>query len=90
MELPQHLEPYLFKDNPALSCALKSIDQEYADAPDTEGSLAQVFLQIVARGTCNTFCDKILSISTLSQTASRQLAQDISKLGGNFQSRNHV
>lgn len=79
MELPQHLEPFLFKENPSLMCALKSIDQEYAEASEVEGALAQIFLQIVARGTCNSFCDKLLSISKLSQPASRQLAHDISK-----------
>ncbi|XP_066248690.1 conserved oligomeric Golgi complex subunit 7 [Euwallacea similis] len=85
MELPQHLEPFLFKENPALACALKSIDQEYFDAPDTEGALAQVFLQIVARGTCNNFCDKILSMASLSQPASRQLAHDINYLNNVLQ-----
>ncbi|CAG9765243.1 unnamed protein product [Ceutorhynchus assimilis] len=85
MELPQHLEPFLFKENPSLSCALKSIDQEYADAPDTEGALAQIFLQIVARGTCNGFCDKIMSIPKLSQAARRQLVHDISYLNNVLQ-----
>ncbi|XP_060524695.1 conserved oligomeric Golgi complex subunit 7 [Cylas formicarius] len=85
MTLPQHLEPFLFRENPSLMCALKSIDQEYATAANTEGALAQVFLKIVARGTCNNFCDKILSVCQLSHSASRQLAHDISYLNNVLQ-----
>lgn len=77
MTLPQHLEPFLFQENPSLSCALKAVDQEYNTADG--GVLAQIFLSIVARGTCQGFCDKILSIFELSQPASRQLAHDISE-----------
>lgn len=79
MTLPQHLEPFLFKENPSLSCALKSVNQEYNTGDG--GILAQVFLSIVARGTCQGFCDKILSIFELSQPASRQLAHDIGECG---------
>uniref|UniRef100_A0A6P7F1E8 Conserved oligomeric Golgi complex subunit 7 n=1 Tax=Diabrotica virgifera virgifera TaxID=50390 RepID=A0A6P7F1E8_DIAVI len=80
MILPQHLEPFLFKENPSLSCALKSVDQEYNNAPEGEGTLAHVFLTIIANGTCQYFFDKILSICELSPAASRQLAHDISYL----------
>lgn len=79
MTLPQHLEPFLFRENPSLSCALNAVDQEYSSVADGEGALASVFLKIVARGTCQGFCDRILSICELSQPASRQLAHDISK-----------
>lgn len=77
MTLPQHLEPFLFQENPSLYCALKAVDQEYN--AEGFGALAQVFLSMVARGACVEFCDKILSICELSQPASRQLAHDISK-----------
>ncbi|CAH0559115.1 unnamed protein product [Brassicogethes aeneus] len=77
MTLPQHLEPFLFRENPALSCALKSVDQDYSNAADIEGALADVFLKLVAKGTCQNFSDKILSICELSQPSSRQLAHDI-------------
>lgn len=80
MTLPQHLEPFLFRENPSLSCALKAVDQEYNNAGDIEGALADIFLKVVARGTCQGFCDRILSICELSQPSSRQLAHDI----GNF------
>ncbi|KAJ8969529.1 hypothetical protein NQ314_001712 [Rhamnusium bicolor] len=79
MTLPQHLEPFLFRENPSLACALKAVDQDYSNAPDGEGALASIFLKVVARGTCQGFCDRILSICALSQPASRQLAHDISK-----------
>lgn len=79
MTLPQHLEPFLFRDNPALNCALKAADPEYVSAADVEGALADVFLSIVSRGTCQTYCDHILSICELTPAASRQLAHDISK-----------
>ncbi|GJQ81597.1 Cog7 [Trypoxylus dichotomus] len=81
MTLPQHLEPFLFRENPALSYALKAADPEYATVADVEGALADVFLNIVSRGTCQTYSDQILSICELSAAASRQLAHDIGYLG---------
>lgn len=78
MTLPQHLEPFLFRENPSLNCALKAADTEYANT-DEEGGMADTFLKIVARGTCQTYCDRILSIHELSTPACRQLAHDISK-----------
>ncbi|KAI4458067.1 conserved oligomeric golgi complex component 7 [Holotrichia oblita] len=81
MTLPQHLEPFLFRDNPSLNCALKAVDSEYASATDVEGALADVFLNIVSRGTCQTYSEQILSIYELSAAASRQLAHDIGYLG---------
>ncbi|KAJ8961428.1 hypothetical protein NQ318_014675 [Aromia moschata] len=80
MTLPQHLEPFLFRDNPSLACALKAVDIEYNNAADGEDALASVFLKVVARGTCQVFCERIMSICELSQPASRQLAHDINYL----------
>ncbi|KAJ3667070.1 hypothetical protein Zmor_002477 [Zophobas morio] len=37
MTLPQHLEPFLFRENPSLTCALRAVDQEYSTAGDAEG-----------------------------------------------------
>ncbi|XP_065171053.1 conserved oligomeric Golgi complex subunit 7-like [Atheta coriaria] len=84
MTLPQHLEPFLFRENPSLNCALKAADTEYANT-DEEGGMADTFLKIVARGTCQTYCDRILSIHELSTPACRQLAHDISYLGSVFE-----
>lgn len=83
MTLPQHLEPFLFRENPSLSCALRSVDQDYNTAGEAEGALTHVFLQVVAKGTCQGFCDRILSICELSQPASRQLSHDIGMITTN-------
>lgn len=82
MTLPQHLEPFLFRENPSLTCSLKAADASYATASDVEGALADVFLSIVANGTCQVFCDRILSICELTHGAARQLSHDISELDG--------
>ncbi|KAG5873515.1 hypothetical protein JTB14_026601 [Gonioctena quinquepunctata] len=79
MILPQHLEPFLFKENPSLSCALRAAEQEYINVSDGDGALAHIFLTVVARGTSQVFCDRILSICELRQDAGRQLAHDISE-----------
>lgn len=79
MTLPQHLEPFLFRENPSLACALKAADPEYNNTEDVEGALTNILLEIIAKGICQTFCDQILSICELSYSASRQLAHDISK-----------
>lgn len=84
MTLPQHLEPFLFRDNPSLTSALKAADSEYNNTEDVEGALADVFLSIVARGTCHAYCDRILSICELGSSACRQLAHDISKYYSKF------
>lgn len=81
MTLPQHLEPFLFRENPALSCALRAADEEYNNANNVEGALADVLLSIIAQGLCQTYCDQILSICELNNIASRQLAHDIGYLG---------
>ncbi|XP_017783413.1 PREDICTED: conserved oligomeric Golgi complex subunit 7 [Nicrophorus vespilloides] len=82
MTLPQHLEPFLFRENPSLNCALKAADAEYSNSDEEgEGAMANIFLSIVARGTCQGYSDRILSIFELNQPASRQLAHDINYLG---------
>ncbi|KAB0789984.1 hypothetical protein PPYR_15730 [Photinus pyralis] len=80
MTLPQHLEPFLFRENPALSCALRAADEEYNNADSVEGALADVLLSIIAKGLCQAYCDQILSICELNNIASRQLAHDIGYL----------
>lgn len=78
MILPQHLEPFLLRENPALNCALKAADQEYNSLTDEEeGRVANVLLSIIARGTCRSYCDNILTICELKPSACRQLANDI-------------
>lgn len=53
-------------------------DPLYNEATDVEGALADVFLSAVARGTCQSYCDKLLTICELSNASCKQLAHDIS------------
>jgi len=71
MTLPQHLEPFLLRDNPALTLALNVAVSNAGHAG------ADLLLAGVARSTCQTYCDQILGISMLSPSASKQLATDI-------------
>ncbi|XP_034235213.1 conserved oligomeric Golgi complex subunit 7 [Thrips palmi] len=75
MTLPQHLEPFLLRDNPALTLALSVAVSEEA------GGSADLLLAGVARTTCLTYCDRILGISQLTSSACKQLATDIDYLG---------
>ncbi|XP_026292133.1 conserved oligomeric Golgi complex subunit 7 isoform X1 [Frankliniella occidentalis] len=75
MTLPQHLEPFLLRDNPALTLALS------VAVSDIVGGSADLLLAGVARTTCLTYCDRILGISQLSASACKQLATDIDYLG---------
>lgn len=85
MTLPQHMEPFLLRENPALALALTVADAEYdtsgtRDQTQGEG-FADVLLDLVARGVCQTFCECILGISELSPGGCKQLATDIDYLG---------
>ena len=78
MTLPQHLEPFLLQDNPSLTLALQVADAEYGMlSAESEGGFADILLGIIARGTCQTYCDNILGICELGSTACKQLATDI-------------
>ncbi|XP_069687138.1 conserved oligomeric Golgi complex subunit 7 isoform X1 [Periplaneta americana] len=82
MTLPQHLEPFMLQDNPSLTLALHVADAEYGMlSGETEGGFADVLLAIIARGTCQTYCDNILGICELGPSACKQLATDIDYLG---------
>ena len=71
MTLPQHLEPFLLRDNPALTLALSIA------VSDGVGGSADLLLAGVAHATCVTYCDRILGISQLNASACKQLATDI-------------
>ncbi|RZF40162.1 hypothetical protein LSTR_LSTR010114 [Laodelphax striatellus] len=82
MTLPQHLEPFLMRDNPALTGALHVGGGEGAAAQaGGGGGFADLLLGMVARGTCQTYLDHILAVSQLTPAASKQLAIDIKYLG---------
>lgn len=78
MTLPQHLEPFLLRDNPSLTQALKAADPQYAQG-STESGFTGILLDIVARGTCQMFQDQTLGICQLNSVACKQLATDIGK-----------
>ncbi|KAH0950272.1 hypothetical protein HN011_010098 [Eciton burchellii] len=80
MTLPQHLEPFLLRDNPSLTQALKAADPQYAQV-STESGFTGILLDIVARGTCQMFQDQTLGICQLNSVACKQLATDIDYLG---------
>ncbi|XP_046996397.1 conserved oligomeric Golgi complex subunit 7 isoform X1 [Schistocerca americana] len=82
MTLPQHLEPFLLRDNPSLTLALRVADSEYqAMSENSEAGVADALLGIIARGTCQMYCENILGICELSTSGCRQLATDIDYLG---------
>ncbi|XP_076681103.1 conserved oligomeric Golgi complex subunit 7 isoform X2 [Andrena cerasifolii] len=80
MTLPQHLEPFLLRENPSLTQALKAADPQYAQG-STESGFTGILLDIVAKGTCQMFLDQTLGICQLSSAACKQLATDIDYLG---------
>ncbi|KAK0159641.1 hypothetical protein PV327_010735 [Microctonus hyperodae] len=80
MTLPQHLEPFLLRDNPSLMYALKAADTQYTTG-SSESSFTDILLGIIAKGTCQMFQDQALSISELNSSACKQLATDIDYLG---------
>lgn len=85
MTLPQHLEPFLLRENPSLTSALRVADSEYVGIHGLpgveEGGFADVLLGMVTKGTCQAYTDHILAICELSPSASKQLATDIGYLG---------
>ena len=78
MTLPQHLEPFLLRDNPSLTHALKAADPQYNQG-STESGFADILLGIVAKETCQMFQDQTLGICELNFAACKQLATDIGK-----------
>ncbi|XP_046623336.1 conserved oligomeric Golgi complex subunit 7 [Neodiprion virginianus] len=80
MTLPQHLEPFLLRDNPSLTQALRAADPQYAQG-SSESGFTDILLGIVAKGTCSMFQDQTLGICELNAGACKQLATDIDYLG---------
>ncbi|XP_043271141.1 conserved oligomeric Golgi complex subunit 7 isoform X2 [Venturia canescens] len=80
MTLPQHLEPFLLRDNPSLTHALRAADPQYTQG-STESGFTDILLGIIAKGTCQMFQDQSLGICELNAAACKQLATDIDYLG---------
>lgn len=77
LTLPQHLEPFLLNENPSLSKALECADPEYRQ---DGGGPANILLAMLARGTCQALCDRILSTANLPAASCKQLITDIDYL----------
>ncbi|XP_076644594.1 conserved oligomeric Golgi complex subunit 7 [Halictus rubicundus] len=80
MTLPQHLEPFLLRENPSLTQALKAADPHYAQG-STETGFTGILLDIIAKRMCQMFLDQTLGLCQLSSAACKQLATDIDYLG---------
>jgi hypothetical protein len=78
MTLPQHLDPFLMQDNPSLTLALHMADAKYELlSGGAEGGFADVLLGIIARESCQMYCDNILGVCEFGPAACKQLATDI-------------
>ncbi|XP_058793397.1 conserved oligomeric Golgi complex subunit 7 isoform X2 [Phymastichus coffea] len=80
MTLPQHLEPFLLRDNPSLTKALKAADPQYSQE-SCESGFTNILLGIIAKEICQMFQDQTWGIYELNQAACKQLATDIDYLG---------
>lgn len=76
--LPQHVEPFLVRDNEAVTVVLSISDRRYSDA-SLEESFTNVLLRILARNTCDVYVEQIQSLREINDLAAQQLAADIGK-----------
>lgn len=77
--LPQHIEPFVVDDNPALQLALKNGKLTYM-VEQHACHLTDVLLGSVAQGTSQTYCDTIIRIQHLTPMSVKQLVTDIEYL----------
>ena len=85
MTLPQHLEPYMTLDNPALTRSLQERVFPYCGGATTskdgedsnQETPADFLLSCVARATCQVYQDNILKIPEVTPNSAKQLHVDI-------------
>lgn len=77
--LPQHIEPFVVDDNPALQLALKNGKLPYI-LEQSSSHLTDVLLGSVAQGTSQTYCDTIIRIQHMTSASVKQLITDIEYL----------
>ncbi|XP_067125689.1 conserved oligomeric Golgi complex subunit 7 [Centruroides vittatus] len=77
MTLPQHIEPFVLQDNPALVTALKHEQLPYTKPNDCVDHVADYLLSCIARGTLQIYFEAILKIPHLTSYANNQLITDI-------------
>jgi len=81
MTLPQHLEPYMSQDSPALLRALRQNVFPGAGGATNLQSPADFLLGCISSSTCSSYISYISSIPSLNTGSAKQLAVDISYLG---------
>jgi hypothetical protein len=79
MTLPQHLEPYMTEENPALARAFQERLFPYCSGvvESVDQNPADFLLACTARATCDTYQSVILKIQNVSHNSSKQLATDV-------------
>ncbi|KAI0226391.1 Conserved oligomeric Golgi complex subunit 7 [Lamellibrachia satsuma] len=81
MTLPQQLDPFSLEDNPALTTALRHSNLPYTTIQsESLESLADVWLESVARGTMHVYTEVILQVPQLTSHSTQQLITDIDYL----------
>ncbi|GFS71825.1 conserved oligomeric Golgi complex subunit 7 [Nephila pilipes] len=78
MTIPQHIEPFILRDNPGLHTALKNCNLPQELEQDTTSNVADYLLECLARRITDCYCENILKISNLKNNAANQLVTDIS------------
>lgn len=76
--LPQHVEPFLVRDNEAVTAVLSISDRRYMDA-SLEESYTNVLLKVLSSNTCDMYVEQIQSLRDVNNLAAQQLAADIGK-----------
>lgn len=104
MTLPQHLEPYMTSENPALARALQErvfpycagvsstgnvTGGEEGDSHEEHNTPADFLLSCVARATCQTYQEHMLRIPQLTNNSTKQLYTDIGYLGDILEDLGH-
>ncbi|XP_015928975.2 conserved oligomeric Golgi complex subunit 7 isoform X1 [Parasteatoda tepidariorum] len=78
MTIPQHIEPFILRDNPALHIALKNSNIAHVSEQDGSSNVADYLLECLARKITDCYCNNILMISHITNNATNQLVTDIS------------
>ncbi|XP_059098482.1 conserved oligomeric Golgi complex subunit 7-like [Tigriopus californicus] len=91
MTLPQHLEPYMTNENPALARAFQERVFPYCSGigENCEQNPADFILACITQASCDTYQGVILKIPTLSTNSTKQLACDVAYLGDILEDLGH-
>ncbi|KAG8182519.1 hypothetical protein JTE90_002057 [Oedothorax gibbosus] len=78
MTIPQHIEPFILRDNPGLQIALKNCNMSNGQSQDGNSNVADYLLECLARRITDCYYENILQISYITNSATNQLVVDIS------------